>query len=408
MEKRVLIAVFLSFLVLYAYQAIVPQPKRPVRRGPRRPRHRAGSVSRRDGSRRPTPATRPRRLTRAVAVPPTRPLVGDTAERDIVVDAGAVRATFSNRGAIVKSWQLMRYLDRRRQARSTSCRRGCRPRRRDRSRCASPTRPRRARSEQRAVSHERPPATSTRRRRRRRSPSSSTAATGCARRKCSASIRSPTSSRSRVEVSDGDATLNPAIEWGPGLGDSMHVEAQRSSFGTYVQKPQAIVYARRIGRAAAPAEDAWPASRRGRATSRLPASTTTTSSRASSDRARCASSTGPATAPMPGQPERSARHDARSRCCTRTPPVNQRVFVGPKDFDVLESVDRDLVRTHPLRHLLVPRGAAAALAEVDQRVRRQLRLVDHHPDHPRSTSRCSRSSTRASSRCGRCRSCSRR
>ena len=31
MEKRVLIAVFLSFLVLYAYQAIVPQPKRPAR-----------------------------------------------------------------------------------------------------------------------------------------------------------------------------------------------------------------------------------------------------------------------------------------------------------------------------------------------------------------------------------------
>ena len=46
-----------------------------------------------------------------------------------------------------------------------------------------------------------------------------------------------------VEVTDGDATLNPAIEWGPGLGDSMHIEAQRSSFGTYVQKPQAIVYA---------------------------------------------------------------------------------------------------------------------------------------------------------------------
>ncbi len=32
MEKRVLIAVFLSFLVLYAYQAIVPQPKRPAPR----------------------------------------------------------------------------------------------------------------------------------------------------------------------------------------------------------------------------------------------------------------------------------------------------------------------------------------------------------------------------------------
>ena len=107
-----------------------------------------------------------------------------------------------------------------------------------------------------------------------------------------------------VEVSDGNATLNPAIEWGPGLGDSMHVEAQRSSFGTYVQKPQAILYAN--GSVERLAAERVPASPRGRATSRLPASTTTTSSPASSGRARCAWSIGPARRRCPGSPRFSA------------------------------------------------------------------------------------------------------
>ena len=48
MEKRVLIAVFLSFLVLYAYQAIVPQPKRPAPRpAPAAVTEPAGSAARR-------------------------------------------------------------------------------------------------------------------------------------------------------------------------------------------------------------------------------------------------------------------------------------------------------------------------------------------------------------------------
>jgi hypothetical protein len=44
MEKRVLVAVFLSFLVLYAYQAIVPQPKRPPAR-PAAPAAAAGDTA---------------------------------------------------------------------------------------------------------------------------------------------------------------------------------------------------------------------------------------------------------------------------------------------------------------------------------------------------------------------------
>ena len=31
------------------------------------------------------------------------------------------------------------------------------------------------------------------------------------------------------------------MQWGPGLGDSIHVAGKKSSFGAYVQKPQPIV-----------------------------------------------------------------------------------------------------------------------------------------------------------------------
>ena len=145
-----------------------------------------------------------------------------------------------------------------------------------------------------------------------------------------------------VEVTDGDATLNPAIEWGPGLGDSMHVEAQRSSFGTYVQKPQAIVYAsgsvERLPAEKVVGQPTWQGD--------FPFA-------GIDDHYFLASLVRPGTvrvvyrpsaAPMPGQPT-IQRDMMRFEVLYATPPVNQRVFIGPKDFDVLESVDRDLVRT---------------------------------------------------------------
>ena len=38
-------------------------------------------------------------------------MVGDREERDIVVENDAVRAVFTNRGAVLKSWTLKRYKD---------------------------------------------------------------------------------------------------------------------------------------------------------------------------------------------------------------------------------------------------------------------------------------------------------
>jgi len=105
MERRVLIAIFLSFLVLYTYQALFVRPV-------------------------PKPATAPASETAAPAEPansgstaaappaPAPPdaasvVLGDSAERDIRIETPEVIAVFTNRGALLKSWRLKRYLDER-------------------------------------------------------------------------------------------------------------------------------------------------------------------------------------------------------------------------------------------------------------------------------------------------------
>jgi YidC/Oxa1 family membrane protein insertase len=104
MEKRVLLAVVLSFIVLYAYQALI-QPPAPVRPAP--------------GAPQAPPATStaaPQPQTSATATPPpaptpaAQPLVHDAQERDIVVENQEVQAVFTSRGGVLKHWRLKRYL----------------------------------------------------------------------------------------------------------------------------------------------------------------------------------------------------------------------------------------------------------------------------------------------------------
>src|SRR4051794_27090451 len=103
MEKRVLIAVALSFLVLYGYQAFFPPPKTATQTVA--PPTVTGA----------TPADSEGKQAAAEAEAPgeaATALVSDAAERDIVVENDAVRAVFTNRGAVLKSWVLKRYRDR--------------------------------------------------------------------------------------------------------------------------------------------------------------------------------------------------------------------------------------------------------------------------------------------------------
>ena len=104
MERRVLLAISLSFLVLFAYQAFFM---------PKAPPDAAQNSSSQVASAAPQPAplpqgTQPANIS-AVAPEPTPTVVGEPAERDIVVDTQKVRAVFTNRGARLKDWLLKDY-----------------------------------------------------------------------------------------------------------------------------------------------------------------------------------------------------------------------------------------------------------------------------------------------------------
>jgi len=106
MEKRVLLAVVLSFVVLYGYQALFPPPPPPAFES--------------------APASGPAAAAQNPQNPPLESQVASNAgagiepadpqpatpartEQDVVVESPAVRAVFTTRGAALKSWRLKNY-----------------------------------------------------------------------------------------------------------------------------------------------------------------------------------------------------------------------------------------------------------------------------------------------------------
>jgi YidC/Oxa1 family membrane protein insertase len=104
MERRVLIAIFLSFIVLYAYQAFVVKPV--PKPAPGSPAAQAAKSSV-PAAAQATPAS----SATATPSPSAAALVGDPAERDVRVETRDVVAVITNRGARLKSWRLKKYLD---------------------------------------------------------------------------------------------------------------------------------------------------------------------------------------------------------------------------------------------------------------------------------------------------------
>ena len=118
MERRVLIAIFLSFLVLYLYQAFLVKPQPKPTAASAAATTSVGSATSSGASAAPdslgAKADRPSPAV-AEAGPSAATLVGETMERDIRVETGDVIATFTNRGARLKSWRLKHYLDQQKQ-----------------------------------------------------------------------------------------------------------------------------------------------------------------------------------------------------------------------------------------------------------------------------------------------------
>jgi YidC/Oxa1 family membrane protein insertase len=105
MEKRVLLAVILSFIVLYGYQALFPPP-RPATQPGRAPQPSPAPSTPSGGT---VQAPGPALETPASPAPGATALVSDSAEREIIVENSAVRAAFSTRGAVLTSWRLKNY-----------------------------------------------------------------------------------------------------------------------------------------------------------------------------------------------------------------------------------------------------------------------------------------------------------
>src|SRR4051812_29006522 len=131
MERRVLLAIFLAFLVLYTWQALfvkpVPKPgaatagatsgatpsvdaAAPAATGAGTTESAAAA-----GSLAPAASAEGGTPTPSPADAAAAPLVSETAERDVRVETREVIAVFTNRGARLKSWRLKRYRDQARQ-----------------------------------------------------------------------------------------------------------------------------------------------------------------------------------------------------------------------------------------------------------------------------------------------------
>ena len=103
MEKRVFLAIFLSFLVLAAYQALfAPAPPPPPAPAPSAPQ----SV---EAPRTPAAAVTP--VVPDPQTPAAAPPAPDAPAHDVVVETDSIRAVFSTSGATLKSWTLKKYLE---------------------------------------------------------------------------------------------------------------------------------------------------------------------------------------------------------------------------------------------------------------------------------------------------------
>lgn len=103
MERRVLLAISLSFLVLFLYQSFLAPPAPPNQPAePAAPQATGSPTTGLQGQPAPAAPTIP-------PLPPPETVLGETDTRSITVETARVRATFSNRGARLERWELKDY-----------------------------------------------------------------------------------------------------------------------------------------------------------------------------------------------------------------------------------------------------------------------------------------------------------
>ncbi|RFT16811.1 MAG: Inner membrane protein translocase component YidC, long form [Candidatus Saccharicenans subterraneus] len=106
MEKRLILAIFLSFLILFLYQLLFIKPNKPAQPVPQQTaaveKEAPGQVPEKPGEMSSAPVT-------PEASAPAE-VVAAEQEETITVDTPLYEATWSNRGAVLKSWKLKKHL----------------------------------------------------------------------------------------------------------------------------------------------------------------------------------------------------------------------------------------------------------------------------------------------------------
>jgi YidC/Oxa1 family membrane protein insertase len=339
MEKRVLLAVFLSFLVLYGYQALFPSPKpvkKPVAAAPSKPAGPASPAATAAVGGSPSVTATP-----APAGPVTAPEIGDTTERTVVVETSTIHATFSNRGAVATQWHLKNYKG---QVNGSVDLVPDQPEAQPRPfsvRTDDPSTTSRLNNglyrvtvDGRAAGARIEVSAPTRVTFEYREPG------GVAAQKTFTFEPNGYVVKYSSATSNAGRTLNPVLEWGPGLGDSTHILGQKSSFGAYVQHSQAILLADgKVQRLDAAGVGGAP-SHQG-----------TFPFAGIDDHYFIATLVEPGLTRVQYKPQAVAIPNTTEQreliswsILFATPPKDVRFFIGPKDFDVLAAVDRTLVK----------------------------------------------------------------
>ncbi|MEQ1756808.1 MAG: membrane protein insertase YidC [Vicinamibacterales bacterium] len=336
MERRVLIAVFLSFLVLYAYQAyFVPAPPPAATPPATAAQPAAGATASTPEPTAPTAAATPLPSTPEVTV-----INGESVEREITVETTTVQVVLSNRGGRVLHWRLKGYLDDKGQDvdlvpsgvptdQPTPFSLGVEDQ--DTTRRLNDSLYKVV-----GVDGERIDATAA---------SAAVAfefedAGGLRVRKEFAFDPTGYVVKFSATVTSGDRALNPTVLWGPGLGDIGARSSGGSFFtGNYVQPPQAIFH-------------------RAGSTERVALGSLAEDGRPSGefkfvgidDHYFLASALAPGqtqavfTSLTLNDPDNTQRQLAAMTLRFAQPPTGVRFFIGPKQFDTLQAVDPDMIR----------------------------------------------------------------
>jgi len=359
-----LLAVFLMIAVVYVYSTFfmkpVPRPRTVPQPAP--------------AAQTPAPPAPP--APAAVQAPPAAPppvpaaaVIGDTAGRTITIDTRVVRAQFSNRGGELISWRLKRYFDDRKHPLELV----------PQNLPGGPARPFTLRTEDAEVNARLDEALF------KASDESTTIdgtkapvhltfeyqdANGLHARKDFVLQPSSYVVQFDTTVSQGDRVFNPFMVWGPGLGDA----AASAETSRYLQKPEAIFFEQSVRRVAAsqltpekcqgaPTESgcAWEGTFRfagvddhyfvsavlPKGTLRIeyqpvPVQVQVPPSRGFWE--SVLSSLGIGGSPTPTAPTTATTELVGYSAKVGRAAPGMRVFVGPKDFDVLRAADPEMVR----------------------------------------------------------------